>query len=124
MFGQAGVPFDWAETGLLPVALAIGALAALSPKAPPPFAIAGVAMGGLLIGLVSMPDTGPVRATWMTLSGSLVRAVVLALYVVGCFGWLHERAASAWRWTQVLGRHGVSGRSCMGCGHRGAHPRR
>lgn len=94
--GQAGVPTGPAEPIALALALATGTLAALWPSGPvaPPILAAGVA--GLLIGLVSTPDPGSLRSTLITLTGSLVGAVLALLYAAGGLGWLHEKMGTSW----------------------------
>jgi hydrogenase/urease accessory protein HupE len=96
LLGQMGVPADLTESGLLALALATSGLAALRPGgvAAPGIAAAGIA--GLLLGLASTPDPGPLRATVITLTGSLTGAVVALLYAAGGLGWLHERATRTW----------------------------
>ena len=96
VLGQAGMPVGAAEPVMLVLALAAGGLAALWPTAPalPPIAVAGGA--GLLIGLVSTPDPGSLRATVITLFGSFVGAILALLYAAGGLGWVHEKARVSW----------------------------
>ena len=100
--GLSGVTFDAAGPGLLLLALLVATLAALWPLTPalPGLAAAGVA--GLLTGLESIPDPGPVRATAITLSGTYIGAVVLLLYCIGGLMWVLDNAR--WSWVPVAFR--------------------
>lgn len=96
LLGQMGLPIETADLGLLALAVATGTLAALWPAAPVVLGVAAAAVAGILIGLASTPDPGALRATVITLAGSLLGAVLALLYAAGGFGWLHERATMAW----------------------------
>lgn len=96
LLGQMGLPIETADLGLLALAVVTGTLAALWPAAPLVLGVAAAAVAGILIGLASTPDPGALRATVITLAGSLVGAVLALLYAAGGFGWLHERATMAW----------------------------
>lgn len=79
-------------------ALAFGAFtaAALIPGRIAPLAIAMTAVGGFLIGEASIPDAGPVRDRFFTMSGSIVGASIGLLYLWGITRWLRERFAQEW----------------------------
>lgn len=97
--GLSGTPNGLAETVLLVLALVVGVTAALWPAGPVSLGVAAAGASGFLIGLVSIPDTGPVRATVITLSGSFVGASVLLLYCIGGLFWLQEKAT--WSWVPI-----------------------
>ena len=98
LLGQMGLPIETADLGLLALAVVTGILATLWPAAPLVLGVAAAAaaVAGVLIGLASTPDPGALRATVITLAGSLVGAVLALLYAAGGFGWLYERATMAW----------------------------
>lgn len=100
--GLSGIRFDAAEPGMLLMALLAGALAALWPGAPAFPGLAAASVAGLLIGLVSIPDPGPARATAITLSGTFVGAVVLLLYCIGGLAWVLDHAK--WSWVPIAFR--------------------
>jgi hypothetical protein len=101
--GQAGLAPSMPEdriaplsVALLALALAAATLAALAPKAARLPALALAAAGGGMIGLLSTPDPGPLRATLITLAGSFTGAGLAVLYGSAGLGWLRERYPAAW----------------------------
>jgi hypothetical protein len=56
--------------------------------------LAGIA--GILLGLVSTPDPGPTRALLITLSGSFLGIVLIALYIGGGVAWIREKYPQHW----------------------------
>ena len=92
--GQAGAPLAPAEPALLALALLAAAAAALVPTAPERLAAAAVlpaAGGGLLLGLASTPDPGPLRATAITLAGAFAGANLALLLGAAAASWLRDR---------------------------------
>lgn len=97
--GVSGTPNGLAEPVLLVLALFVGVTAALWPASPVSLGVAAAGASGFLIGLASIPDPGPMRATIVTLSGSFVGASVLLLYCIGGLFWLREKAT--WSWVPI-----------------------
>ena len=94
--GQAGLDPAPLPPVLLAVAVAVAALAALAPAAPGWTRLVAAAATGLLVGVVSTPDPGPMRATLITLAGSFVGANLATVYATGAAGWLRERFPRPW----------------------------
>ncbi len=94
--GQAGLDPAPLPPVLLGVAVAVAALAALAPAAPGWTRLVAAAATGLLVGVVSTPDPGPMRATLITLAGSFVGANLATVYATGAAGWLRERFPRPW----------------------------
>ena len=94
--GQIGVGYSGADAALLVSAAGAAGLAALWPLAP--WAVSAIigAIAGTLIGLDSTPDPGTIKATIVTLLGSLIGTVVGMLYVVGGVHWLTEKTRKTW----------------------------
>ncbi len=84
------------DTAMFGVAMAVCALAALWPGTPLPLALAMIAVGGLFMGQVSIPDPGPERDRIITMSGSFVGANIGLLYVAGGVFFLKERYPQQW----------------------------
>ncbi len=78
------------------------ALAALFPGRLSVFAIALAALGGFLIGAVSIPDAGPARDRIITMSGSVVGANLGLLYIFGFAYVVRERYT--WPWVAIAFR--------------------
>ncbi len=72
------------------------ATAALLPGRLTFLAIALTAIGGLLIGSVSIPDDGPTRDRIITMSGSIVGANLGLLYIFGIIHLIQQRYTWAW----------------------------
>ena len=72
------------------------AWSALVPGMFLPVAIALAGLGGVMIGLESVPDPGPTSDRVITMSGSIVGANVGVLYVSGLIVLIRERYTAAW----------------------------
>ena len=77
-------------------AFAACSVAALFPGRLMPIAIALSAIGGVLIGSVSVPDDGEMRDRIFTMSGSIVGAFIGLLYIVGLIFVIRERYTWPW----------------------------
>lgn len=84
------------DVSLFAVAFLACAWAALAPGRILPLTVGLVAIGGLLIGIVSVPDPGPLRDRVITMAGSLVGANIGFLYVFGIVLLIRERFAREW----------------------------
>ena len=96
LLGQIRFVIGWADVALLAVAIVAAALAALRPKVSRAVPVLIGVIGGILIGLVSTPDPGPLGATLVTLSGSLLGASLGVFYVGGGVLWLTEEVRKSW----------------------------
>lgn len=96
LFGQTGMSLLPAEPSLLASAFLIAVLAALWPDSPAALCVAAAGIVGLLLGLISTPDPGPLRPTIITLAGSLAGATVSLLYAAAGLGWLKEKTPPTW----------------------------
>lgn len=94
--GQLGVRLGDGELLLLLVSITAATLAALHPTGFLPVMAILAGAGGLLIGLVSTPEPGPLAATITTLAGSFVSANLVLLYVAGAVDLLRERFTQHW----------------------------
>jgi hydrogenase/urease accessory protein HupE len=84
------------DTVLFASAVLVCAMAAIWPKTYLPVALAVVAVGGFLIGQVSIPDPGPMRDRVITMAGSFVGANVGLLYIAGGAIFLKDRFKQHW----------------------------
>ena len=87
---------------LFGLAFAACATAALIPGKLAPVAIALTAIGGVLIGSVSIPDDGPARDRIITMSGSVAGANLGLLYIFGMIHLIRERYT--WPWVAIAFR--------------------
>jgi hydrogenase/urease accessory protein HupE len=96
LLGVFGVSHPVQEPLLLLIAVTASSLAAIAPPRLeiPRILLAG--LGGLLIGIVSAPDPGPLRATLVTVAGSYVGANALLLYASGGVIWIREHLKQPW----------------------------
>ena len=92
-FGAGALPVD---TVLFGAAFVACALAALMPGRLIGVAVLSVAIGGWMIGALSVPDPGPLRDLLFTLSGSVVGANLGPLYIFGIRQAIQERFAQPW----------------------------
>ena len=90
------------EAAMFAVAFVAFACFALSPGKLPPVAILLSAIGGFLIGYVSIPDPGPTQGRAITMAGSLVGANVGLLYIYAVILMVKERYT--WQWVGVAFR--------------------
>lgn len=86
----------WAVLLLLLSATAAAALAALRPEGYRVTTLLLTCLIGGLIGLLSTPEPGPMRATIFTLAGSIVGANLLLLYLSSGIGFLREKIRKPW----------------------------
>lgn len=96
VLGQLDIGPGHEEPFLLLIGVVAATLSALHPGGFFPAIMILVGLGGLLIGLVSTPDPGPLRATVITLAGSFVGANLVLFYVSGAVGALRERFTRHW----------------------------
>jgi hydrogenase/urease accessory protein HupE len=96
LLGQLDLRPGDEELPLLLIGIIAASLAALHPGGFYPAVVALVGAGGLLIGLLSTPDPGPMRATIITLAGSFFGANLAIFYVSGAVGALRERFTQHW----------------------------
>jgi hydrogenase/urease accessory protein HupE len=96
LLGQLDLRPGDEELPLLLIGIIAASLAALNPGGFYPAVVALVGAGGLLIGLLSTPDPGPMRATIITLAGSFFGANLAIFYVSGAVGALRERFTQHW----------------------------
>ena len=94
--GQFGLMPGGEEPMLLLVAILAAMLSALYPTGFLTTFVILLGVCGMLIGVLSIPDKGSVRATIITLLGSFVGANLALIYVAGGVGWLRERFAQQW----------------------------
>ena len=94
--GQLGFTLVWVESALLILSVLTAALAALYPSGIPTLYLLLSGLCGLLIGIASTPDPGPVQDTAISLAGSFAGANLALLYVSGAAGWVLERFDKPW----------------------------
>lgn len=87
------------EAAMFALAFVAFAWSALGPGKLPPVAIVLAAIGGFLIGLVSIPDSGLTRDRLVTMAGSLVGANVGLLYIYVTI--LSVRERYTWGWVGI-----------------------
>jgi hydrogenase/urease accessory protein HupE len=97
-----GPSLDKPDVALFAVAALVCAMAAIWPRTYLPVALVVIAVGGFLIGQVSVTDPGPTRDRVITMTGSFVGANVGLLYVTGAVIFLKDRFAQ--RWVEVAFR--------------------
>ena len=90
------------DTVLFAVAFLVCAQAALVPGKPVVLAVGLAAVGGYLIGEVSIPDDGPTRDRIVTMSGSIIGANLGLLYIFGIINFLREKFT--WSWVPIAFR--------------------
>ena len=95
-FGQFALTADWLQDGLFVVAVAAAAMSALFPLLPIMVAALFALVVGILVGIASTPDPGPLRATLITLAGSFVGANLSVLYVAGGLDWVRQTYTQQW----------------------------
>ncbi len=94
---------DWEPDAMLfALAFVACAAAALIPGKLVPLTLAMAAVGGFLIGSISIPDDGPVRDRIITMSGSVVGANIGLLYIFGIIHVVRERYT--WPWVDIAFR--------------------
>ncbi len=81
---------------LLALALAAAILAVAAAKLPGIVTVMFSVGAGLLIGIASTPEPGPLRATIITVAGSWVGANLILFYAAGGVGWLRARFDRPW----------------------------
>ena len=93
----------WVSDGLMDVDTWLFALAfaacvwvALLPGRVISLALGFTCVGGVLIGIVSMPEPGPAQDRIITLAGSLVGANLGLLYLFGAAFYVRERFQQVW----------------------------
>jgi hypothetical protein len=89
------IPADL-DTALFATAFLAAAAAALAPGRLLPVAVALALVGGVLIGLASVPDPGPTRDRVITMMGSFVGANLGLLYLFGFGMIVRERYTQPW----------------------------
>jgi hydrogenase/urease accessory protein HupE len=87
------------EAMMFAVAFLASTSFALRPGYLLPLAIGLVAVGGVLIGTVSVPDPGPIRDRVITMTGSIIGANIGLLYVFGLI--LFVREHYSWNWVGI-----------------------
>ena len=90
------------DTIMFAMAFITCAFAALFPGKLAALAIVLVCIGGLLIGVVSIPDDGPMRDRLFTMSGSIVGANIGLLFLWGISDVVRERYK--WPWIGIAFR--------------------
>lgn len=91
-----GVWLEEPNIVLFTFAVIVCALAALWPKVFFFVVLLMVALGGFLIGQISIPDPGPLRDRVITMTGSLVGASVALIYIAGGAVYVRERYRQKW----------------------------
>lgn len=94
--GQFGVMPGGEEPMLLLVAILTASLSALYPAGFLTTFVILFGVCGMLIGVLSIPDKGSLRATIITLFGSFAGANLALLYMASGVGWLQERFTQPW----------------------------
>ena len=92
----AGAWLDEPDTALFMSAVAVCALASLWPRTFVPIVFGVIALCGVLIGQISIPDPGPARDRIITMAGSFVGANIGLLYIAGGVIFLKERYPQPW----------------------------
>ena len=93
---QTVVGFGFAVPLLRPYLRDARRVAALMPGRLIGVAVLSVAIGGWMIGALSVPDPGPLRDLLFTLSGSVVGANLGPLYIFGIRQAIQERFTQPW----------------------------
>lgn len=96
VLGQFALTADWLQGGLLVVAVAAAAISALFRLLPIMVPVLFALVVGVLVGIASTPDPGPLRATLITLTGSFVGANLLVLYVSVGVDWVSRTYSQQW----------------------------
>ncbi len=96
VLGQLALTSDWLQAGLLIAAVAAAATSALFPALPIVVAALFALVVGILVGIASTPDPGPLRATLMTLAGSFVRANLFVPSVADGVAWIRQKYTKHW----------------------------
>ncbi|MES0885357.1 HupE/UreJ family protein [Roseibium sp. SCP14] len=96
ILGSRSLPL---EAMMFAIAFLASTSFALRPGNLLPLAIGLVAVGGVLIGTVSVPDPGPIRDRLVTMTGSTIGANIGLLYVFGFVLFVKERYT--WDWVGV-----------------------
>lgn len=97
-----GPHFDDVDPVLFAMASVAGAMAALAPGKLVPVTVILAAVGGYLIGEISIPDDGPTNDRVITMSGAIVGANVGLLYLFGVNNVIRERYT--WGWVGIAFR--------------------
>ena len=96
VLGQLALTSDWLQAGLLIAAVAAAATSALFPALPIVVAALFALVVGILVGIASTPDPGPLRATLMTLAGSFVGANLFVPSVADGVAWIRQKYTKHW----------------------------
>ncbi len=96
VLGQLALTSDWLQAGLLIAAVAAAATSALFPALPIVVAALFALVVGILVGIASTPDPGPLRATLMTLAGSFVGATLFVPSVADGVAWIRQKYTKHW----------------------------
>lgn len=99
LFGQLLGVSGGEEGALLGAALLTALMVAATPHAAlrrATWMLMAAGVGGLLLGLASTPDEGPLLPTLITVAGSLVGVNLAFLYLAGATGWVHDRYPYPW----------------------------
>ena len=96
-----GVGIGWIDALMFATAFVACALAALSPGRFLVVSVAVVAAGGFWIGLMSLPDPGPLRDRIITTLGSFMGASLGLLYIFYVLTFVRE---SNWNWVPIAFR--------------------
>ncbi len=96
VLGQLALTADWLQAGLLIAAVAAAATSALFPALPIVVAALFALVVGILVGIASTPDPGPLRATLMTLAGSFVGANLFVPSVADGVAWIRQKYTKHW----------------------------
>lgn len=91
-----GDGFEVADAAIFAAAILASTLAALSIKQLFPLAALAVAIGGVLVGVISLPDGGQMRGRTITILGSFVGSNVFLLYFSGAVVMITDRFSWAW----------------------------
>lgn len=92
----AGQPNSVPETAVFAAAILISSVAALNVNRLFPVAVVLAIFGGILVGLISIPDDSPGRGRTVTMVGSFIGANVSLLYLAGARIILKEKFAAFW----------------------------
>ena len=97
-----GIQSAQIDAVILATAFVACSWSALGPGKILPLAIVLVFIGGILIGMVSVPDPGPTRDRMVTMIGSFAGANIGLLYIGGMIQLLRERYT--WGWVGIAFR--------------------